>query len=135
MLRCGRCVQFFLCLDIVGARGEKKQNLSQKKTCKNTLFWFFLRELLACHLITKFCTRLVPPSILDAKKFHMFLNFLAIFLNLLFTAYRFTIFPLPQVPGPSKQRQNLHAPCTLDYLRSHKISDFFEYFCYFFRIY
>ena len=81
---------------------EKKQNLSQKKTCKKYTILVFLRELLACHLITKFCTHLAHPSILDAKKFHMFLNFLAIFLNLLFKDVQIYCFPLPRAPGMSK---------------------------------
>ena len=59
-------------------------------------YFVFLLEHLACHLITKICKRLAHPSLFDAKKNDIFLNFLAIFLNLLFTAYRLNFFPFPE---------------------------------------
>ena len=71
---------------------EKKIKFVLEKTCKKYTILVFLRELLACHLITKFCTRLVHPSILDAKKFHMFLNFLAIFWIYYSMMYIFIVF-------------------------------------------
>ena len=66
------------------------------------------------------------------KKFIFFKIFLLFFL--IYCSQRIDFFPFPRVPGMSKQRKNLHTPCALKYLRSHKISDFF-YFLLFFRIY
>ena len=75
---------FLLCLDIVGARGEKKPKFSSKKLWKNAQFCFFSLERLVRHLITKTCKHLVHSSLFEAKKIQLFLNFVAIFLNLLF---------------------------------------------------
>ena len=124
------CANFF-CVWTLQELVEKKTKFVSEKTCKKYTILVFLRELLACHLITKFCTCLVHPSILDAKKFHMFLNFLAIFLNLLFKDVQIYCFPLPRAPGMSKQHEKIYAPCAHEQLQSHKISEFFDFFAIF----
>ena len=134
ILRCTRCVHIFLCLDIVGARGEKKPKFSSKKLWKNAQFCFFSLERLVRHLITKTCKHLVHSSLFEAKKIQLFLNFVAIFLNLLFIGINYFCFPLLWAPGVSNQHKNMHAPCGHDYLRSHKISDFFDFFAIFFWV-
>ena len=88
ILRCARCVHIFVVFGHRRSSWRKKTNFSSKKLWKNALFCFFLSlERLVHHLITKTCKHLVHPSLFDAKKFHIFLNFLAIFLNSLLTAY------------------------------------------------
>ena len=77
-------------------------------------------------------THLAHPSLFDAKFFYIFLNFLAIFFEFTAHSVHFKVFRLTRAAGMSKLCQNLHAPCSLEYLRSHKILDFF---CYFLRIY
>ena len=98
-------------------------------------YFVFLLEHLACHLITKICKRLAHPSLFDAKKFIFFKIFLLFFFEFTTHNVHFKVFRLTRAAGMSNLCQNLHAPCSLEYLRSHKISDFFEFFCYFFRIY
>ena len=93
-LRSARCVQIFVVFGHCRSSWRKKQNLAREKTLEKMTFLFFLLELLACHLITKTCKHLVHPSLFDAKKFHIFLNFLAILFQIYCSqAYRFTVFP------------------------------------------
>ena len=40
-------------------------------------------------------------------------------------------FPLTRAPGMSERHENVHAPCGHDYLRSHQISHFFDFFAIF----
>ena len=98
--------KFLLCLDIGGACGEKNKIWLGKKLGKKWLFCFFLLELLACHLITKTCKHLVHPSHFDAKKIHIFLNFLAILFQIYCSqACRLTVFPrheLLECPNSTK---------------------------------
>ena len=100
------------------------------KKCAILFFWL---ELLVCHLITKFCMHLAYLSIFDAKMFHVFWNFFAIFSNLLFTDVHIYSFCLPRAAWMSKHPEILHGSCAPEYLRCCKISDFFIFiFCYFF---
>ena len=66
----GAC-NFFLRFYTVGARGEKKPNLAQKKTLKNALFCFFARAP-RMSFDQKNCKRLAHPSLFDARKIHTF---------------------------------------------------------------
>ena len=90
----------------------------------------FSLERLVRHLCTKTCKHLVHSSLFEAKK-TFFFKFFSIFLNLLFIVINYFCFPLPRAPGVSNQHKNLHTPCGHDYLRSHKISYFFEFFAIF----
>ena len=85
----------FCCVWTLEGLVEKKNKIwIEKKLGKKWLFCFFLLELLACHLITKTCKHLVHPSLFDAKKFHIFLNFLAILFQIYYSqACILTVFP------------------------------------------
>ena len=94
MLRCGRCVKFFVVFGHWRGLWRKNKIWLGKKLGKKWLFCFFLLELLACHLITKTCKHLVHPSHFDAKKSHIFLNFLAILFQIYCSqACILTVFP------------------------------------------
>ena len=126
----GAC-KFWWSNDVRGAL-EKKNKIVHFFQSFFELKFVFLHELLRCPNTTKMCTRLVHLSIFSFPKFHIFLNFFSTFSNLLFTCVQNLWFPLPRALRVSERHTNLHAPCGHDYLRSHKISDFFDLFCYFF---
>ena len=73
------------------------------------------------------------PKYLKSHKISYFFDFFSIFSNLLFTCVQNLWFPLPRALRVSERHTNLHAPCGHDYLRSHKISDFFDFFAIFFK--
>ena len=116
---------------------EELLQKNQNSVFFTSFFWdkfcFFLHELLQCPNTTKFCTHLPHLSISDAKRIHIFLNFLLFFWIYYSRAYIFTVFPLPWAPRVSKQHENLHAPCAPNYLRSHKIFEFFIFVAIFFE--
>ena len=118
-----------------GALAKKKQNSAFSKFFCAPNFVFFLHELLQCRNAKKIARTLRTPASLMPNFLYIFFNFLAIFFEFTAHSVHFKVFRLTRAAGMSKLCQNLHAPCSLEYLRSHKISDFFEFFCYFFRIY
>ena len=86
------CAHFFM----FGHRRSswrKEHNLAQK-TLKKIHYFVFSLERLVRHLITKTCKHLVHSSLFEAKKIQLFLNFVAIFLNLLFIGINYFCFPL-----------------------------------------
>ena len=85
MIGVARCVQNFVIKWHARSSSKKNKIVYFLKFFFWDKFCFFLHELLQCPNTTKFCTHLPHQSILDAKKIHIFLNFIAIFLNLLFT--------------------------------------------------
>ena len=80
---------FLLCLDIVGARGEKKQSLAPTSSY----------GLLRCANTTKMCTHLVHLSIFSPPKFHIFLIFFLFFQIYCSHAYKIYDFLCHELPG------------------------------------
>ena len=120
--------------DMRGALARKNKIVIFSQVFSRAKFCFFLHKPLQCPNTTKICTQLADPSLFDAKKFHIFLNFLTIFWMYCSQAYIFIGFPLTRALGMYEQHETLHTPCEPEYLWSHKFSDFLEFFCYFFRM-
>ena len=80
----GSC-KFLWSNDLWGALARKNKIVIFSQVFSRARFCFFLHKPLQCPNTTKIGTQLLDHSLFDAKKFHIFLNFLAIFLNLLFT--------------------------------------------------
>ena len=122
--------KILLCLDIVGARGEKTKYGSEKTLKKYTIF---LLELLGCHLITKNCTQLAHPRILDAKKVIFFWTCLLFCSNLVFTDVQIYCFFVLTISWNVQTARNFSRTLRASVSLIPQIFRFLFFFCYFFR--
>ena len=110
---------------------RKKQNLSQKKTCKKYTILVFCARAPRMSFDNKLHTPCAPEHLGCQKNSYVF-EFSCYFIsNLLFTSVQINCFSLPRAPGMSKQHENLHTHWAHEYLRSHKILDFLDFFAFF----
>ena len=131
-LECTRCLQVLVIKWRTRRSREKRQNSAFFQSFFDLKFVFFstssydVQTQQKCAHILRTWVSLVPLNFI-------FLLFFSIFLNLRFTCVQKLCFPLPRAPRVSEWHENLYTPCRHEYLRSHKVSIFFLFFCYFFR--
>ena len=130
ILRCARCVHIFVVFGHRRSSWRKKQILAQKTLKKCSILFFFSRAPRTSfgHQNLQAPCALKP---LWRQINSIFFEIFCYFLNLLFIGMNYFCFPLPRAPRVSNQHEIVHAPCGHDYLRSHQISYFFDFFAIF----